>query len=209
MGRPRIYKQIEGKKFGRLLAIKEVERTRSSRRFLCQCQCGTEITISLNLLLSGNTKSCGCLKKDRNKSYFTTHGLSNSKLYSVWSSMKDRCFRKNDPAYKNYGARGITVCDEWLKFEIFHDWAMANGYQDDLTIERIDNDGDYCSENCTWIPKKEQPRNRRGLHLITFEGKTRTITDWAKKIGIHASSLRDRLNHGWSIKEALTTPKLR
>ena len=207
MGRPRTHNNIF-KKYGRLLAIKEVEGTPYSRRVLCQCDCGNSIVVSLNHLLSGNTKSCGCLKSDRNRKVFTKHGLSKSSLYGVWGSMKDRCFRKKCTAYKNYGGRGVTICNEWLEFVNFYEWAMENGYQDDLTIERNDNDGDYCPENCIFIPKEEQSKNRRGLHFISHNGSIKTLTDWAKTIGISRSSLRDRIKNGWTIEEALTTSNL-
>lgn len=110
MGRPRIHTDISGK-YGRLLIVEEVKGTPYSRNFLCKCECGNAITVSLNRLLSGNTKSCGCLKKDTNKEKWTIHGLAGSRLYRVWSSMKERCFNQKDTSYKNYGARGISVCE--------------------------------------------------------------------------------------------------
>jgi len=207
MSRPRIHTNVFGK-YGRLSIIEEVAGTPFSREFLCACDCGKTIVVSLNRLLSGNTKSCGCLKRDRNKRVFTKHGFSGTRLYRTWASMKDRCFREKCPAYKNYGGRGITICEEWMEFQPFYNWAMANGYQDNLTIERTDNDRDYYPENCRWIPKEDQPKNRRTLNVISFNGQTKSLSNWALKIGLSRSALKDRFKNGWSIEKALTTPKL-
>jgi len=206
MSRPTIHNNIN-EKYGRLTIIKEVKGTRL-RKFLCKCECGNMKTIYLGHLLSGNTKSCGCLKKDRNVKVFTKHGLSKSRLYCVWSSMKDRCYRKKSNAYKNYGARGISVCDEWLDFKPFTEWALSNGYQEDLTIERINNDGDYKPGNCTFVHLEKQSKNRRGLHSILFNGVTKTLSDWARSLNICHSSLRERLEK-WNIERALTTKNLK
>jgi len=136
------------------------------------------------------------------------HKMSSSKIYKVWSSMKHRCSNPNDPAYCNYGARGITVCDEWQTFEPFHTWAMANGYREGLTIERQGNNKGYSPENCIWIPKPEQSNNTRRCRMITYRGETHNIKDWARKLGIPYARLQSRLKHGWEIEEALTLPEI-
>lgn len=197
------------KKYGRLSAYKEVKGTRYSRRILCKCECGNEVIVNLNALLSGNTKSCGCLRKDTTKSHFTKHGLKNHPLYCVWRGIKDRCLNPNCKAYKNYGGRGISVCPEWLEFQPFYKWAVANGYKRGLTIERINNNHNYCPDNCKFIPKAKQSKNRRGLRWIELNGKKKTISDWARTIGISRGSLRDRLKNGWNTQDALTTPNLK
>ena len=135
------------------------------------------------------------------------HGLCGTRLYTIWSDMKARCTNPNKAKYARYGARGITVCDEWMNsVQAFYDWAMANGYRDDLTIDRIDNDGNYCPENCRWTTQITQQNNRSSNHFITYEGQTLTIAEWARMTGISGDEIRDRIcRRGWEIGKALTT----
>lgn len=187
---------LVGNRYGRLIVIKETDRriTRgghSVRYWECMCDCGNLTVASSNQLRSGNTKSCGCLRKDCVIKTFTTHNQSKSKLYRIWYEMKGRCLNKKDKAYKNYGDRGITVCDEWINsFSDFSYWATNNGYEQGLTIERIDNDGNYCPENCKWVPRSEQSKNRRSCHFITYSGQKKTLSDWARYLGVKRSILR-------------------
>lgn len=160
MGRPRIHTNPHGT-YGRLTTVKEIQGTRHSRNFMCRCECGNEIVVTLSKLLSGNTKSCGCLKKDVNKERFTKHGLSGGRIYRIYRLMRYRCENQKSKSFKDYGARGIAVCPGWSRFEGFRDWALSNGYADDLTIDRRDNDKGYSPDNCRWIPKAEQSKNRR------------------------------------------------
>ena len=123
--------------------------------------------------------------------------------------MKARCVDPNSHKYHAYGGRGIKVCDEWLNsFESFYEWAMANGYQKDLSIDRIDNDGNYYPENCRWVTQKEQANNTRKNRLLTYNEETHTVAEWATIVGITKAALYHRLSRGWSVKEALTTPML-
>lgn len=134
-----------------------------------------------------------------------THGLGKPATYSHWYNMKTRCFNKNNHKYKDYGARGITVCNEWVSFVNFHNWAMNNGFEEGLTLERIDVNGNYCPENCTWIPMAQQAKNKRTSRLITYNGITDTIQGWTKRLGFKKETLRNRLNYyGWSVEDALT-----
>ena len=136
-----------------------------------------------------------------------THGLGKPKTYSHWYNMKTRCFNKNNAKYKNYGGRGITVCDEWISFVNFHNWAINNGFEEGLTLERIDVNGNYCPENCTWIPMSQQAKNRRVNRMITYNGITDTIRGWTIRLGFKKETLRNRLNYyGWSVERALTEP---
>lgn len=136
-----------------------------------------------------------------------THGLGKPPTYSHWYNMKTRCFNQNNPKYKNYGARGITVCKEWISFVNFHNWAISNGFRKDLTLERIDVNSNYCPENCTWIPMEQQAKNKRTNRMITYNGITNTINGWAKRLGFKKETIRNRLNYlGWSVEKALTTP---
>ena len=189
---------LTGKRFGRLNVLKNIgfkhygkKRVRKVPLFLCQCDCGSVCECSETVLVKGYAKSCGCLKREILNEEKTTHKLSNTKLYRVWSSMKDRCYREECKSYKNYGGRGICVCDEWKNdFKAFHDWAIANGYRDGLTIERKDVNGNYEPGNCCWIPKSEQSKNRRNVHLITYNGVTKTLSDWSRHLKVDRGTIR-------------------
>ena len=137
-----------------------------------------------------------------------THGQRHTRLYSIWTDMKTRCNNPKRAKYARYGARGIKVCDEWCNsFEAFYEWAMANGYADNLTIDRKDNDKGYSPENCRWITMEEQASNKSTNHLITHEGQTFTMAEWARITGIPRLVLKDRIcRYGWDSGRALTTP---
>lgn len=134
------------------------------------------------------------------------HGLYKTRLYGIWKNMKTRCYCKTYKLYEYYGKRGITVCDEWKNdFQSFYDWSMSNGYKDDLSIDRIDNEGNYDPSNCRWATKSEQAENRRNCIYISFHGKTQTISKWSKELGINRMTLKSRLDRGWDIEKAFTT----
>lgn len=161
---------IVGKRFGNLIVLYEVNGDIRKdkpgwvrRKYRCKCDCGNEKDVLRDSLLSGNTKSCGCLMYKSRPSARKTHGMSESRIYRIWRHIKERCLDPNNNRYYRYGARGITICNEWEKsFENFYEWAINNGYQENLTIERINNDGNYCPDNCTWIPLSEQAKNKGG-----------------------------------------------
>lgn len=133
------------------------------------------------------------------------HGLRKTRLYSIWANIKTRCFNFNDPHYERYGARGITLCEEWRDdFKAFYDWAMSNGYADDLTIDRIDGKGNYEPANCRWVTIAENNRNKAHVRYITHNGKTQTIGQWTKELGLGKETIRERLKRGWTETEALT-----
>ena len=136
-----------------------------------------------------------------------SHGKQPSRLYRIWSNMKNRCTNPNADNYLFYGGRGIKVCDEWRDdFIPFRDWAIANGYTDKLTLDRIDNDGNYEPSNCRWETHLHQCNNTRRNHLLTFQGETHTISEWARIVGMRPDTLERRINHrGWSVEKALTT----
>ena len=165
-------KDLRGKRFGRLTAIECVGKAQNStyRLWRCTCDCGREVITTTHALTCGDTKSCGCLKHDVTVERNRKHGLSGSRLYRVWSSMKYRCYKPTCKEYRNYGGRGISVCDEWRSsFEAFREWALANGYDESAprgkcTIDRIDNDGNYEPDNCRIADMVTQVRNRRHFH---------------------------------------------
>lgn len=150
-------------------------------------------------------KSCGCAHDKLVGKANIKHGDSKSRLHYIWNNMKQRCYNKNDNAYKHYGGRGIKVCNEWKNDYVkFRDWALENGYKDNLEIDRIDNDGNYEPDNCKWSTRKEQNRNTRQNKIITYKGETHCLTEWAEILGVDAGRLSYRLGYGWSVERAFT-----
>lgn len=195
------------KKYIHKSGIKEVQEF-----YLCKCDCGNETVVRKNMLKNGYTLSCGCVNREKAKLFGQTrktHGFSKSRIYSIWSKIKLRCYNKNDEFHYNlYGKRGITVCDEWKNnFMAFYNWAMANWYKDNLTIDRINVNGNYEPSNCRWATQAEQNRNKRTIIFITYKGITLCVSQWAKKLGIKTVTLRARLKKGWSIDKALEYKK--
>lgn len=136
------------------------------------------------------------------------HGLKGTRLYRIWNGIKNRCFNPNYHRYSDYGGRGIKVCDEWKNdFQSFYDWSMSNGYSDNLTIDRINNDGNYEPSNCRWVGLKVQANNSRHCNNIQFNGEVHSISEWARITGIPRYTLNNRINkYGWSIEDSLTKP---
>lgn len=162
----------------------------------CRCDCGNTTRVTSSSLASGNTKSCGCITRELQAKNHTTHSLSSHPVHQVWSDMKQRCTNPKSRKYKDYGARGIKVCEEWQSFEVFCKWADENGYvpNSGLSIDRIDVNGDYCPENCRWATYGEQNRNTRRNVMITFHGETKCAQDWSKEFGLARSCLANRIN---------------
>lgn len=182
----------KGDKFNELTVIGEAKRINGKRRLICKCSCGKEIEVDGYKLRKGITKSCGCKKAEYISKRFTTHGDTESILYSKWCGIKRRCLNKNDSHYKDYGKRGIKICNDWLEYEPFKKWAINNGYNDNLTIDRIDNDGNYEPNNCRWITMKEQASNKRNTIYIKYNGIDYPLTILAEKLNINKKTLSSR-----------------
>ncbi len=193
---------LSGKRFGRLVAISCAGKNKYNKTlWLCKCDCGNEKAIALDQLTSGGTRSCGCLEYENRQMFGTrskrTHEQTKTRLYRIWLGMKTRCYNKNDAHWKDYGSRGISVCEEWRNgFEAFRDWALKNGYDESLTIDRIDPNGGYAPSNCRWVTPADQQRNKRSNKYYTFRGKTQLIPAWAKEFGVTDSTLRSRIRRG-------------
>lgn len=207
------YLDLSGKRFGRLICIKDVGRDKSgSVLWECLCDCGNKTVVTARNLNHNHTKSCGCYHRDRTGETHTVHGLyydengKRTKLYHVWGMMRQRCNNPNNASYKDYGGRGIKVCKEWDRYKNFYEWAYANGYKEGLTIDRIDNDGDYKPSNCRWVTRQEQCLNTRYNRYLEYDGKRQTLTEWAKELGMESHVLSTRLRRGWSVERALTQP---
>lgn len=197
---------LTGKKFGRLTVIERTDSPNKNAKWLCLCDCGKYVSVFGTDLKNGKTQSCGCIHSEQLAERNYKHGLSNTKLMNIWRSMKDRCYNPNNKAYRIYGAEGKTVCEEWEdNFRAFYDWAMVSGYKEGLTIERIDGTKGYSPDNCKWATRTEQANNIRNNHLITYNGVTHTIAEWARIKNISCSTLRQRLHRGWTIERTLET----
>jgi hypothetical protein len=217
---------LTGEKYGRLLVLKlERIEERSQKYYQCRCDCGKAIVTRGDRLIAGTTKSCGCLQREITKELYKTSLIAHIKhndshhsphgktaiLYRKWGSMIMRCYNPNNSGYKRYGARGIIVCDEWRHdYSAFKRWALKTGYRDNagLSIDRIDNNGNYAPENCRWANAKEQGRNKSINHLITIDGETKCISEWAEIYKIKVNTLGERLRRGWSEIKAIKTPLL-
>lgn len=206
------YVDLTGQRFGRLVVLSPSKTRKYGQAFwVCQCDCGTIKELPTESLKKGTSKSCGCLQKERASAANKKHGLYESRLYSIWANMIGRCDRPTSTGYKNYGGRGIRVCDEWHNFQSFMQWAKQSGYDPSLkflkcSLDRIDANKDYSPDNCRWVDWETQQNNRRDTKKISYKGEQKTLAQFAKEYGIHSSTLRSRIKAGWSMENALTRP---
>lgn len=196
-----------GQTFGRLTIV---EMYKENGRVYCDCKCSCGILakhIRASSLIYKNTKSCGCLNQELRIARNLKHGCAyrnrKSRLYEIWDGMHKRCDNPNTKSAKHYYEKGIHYCEEWNNFKPFQDWALANGYADNLTLERIDNTKDYSPENCIWISFSEQSKNRTSNHYITYQNETHTLTEWSKILGLKRSTIYSRLRRNLPIDEVL------
>lgn len=198
---PRI---VNGTAFGRLTVKKFNGVINGRENYLCKCECGKEVCVDGHLLKSGNNKSCGCLKIDKLIDRSTTHNKCHSRLYSIFKGMKKRCLKPNSINYNNYGGKGISICQEWLNnFESFYNWAIKNGYKNNLTIDRIDSNKNYCPNNCRWVTQKQQCRNTSRNHFIEYKNKKITIAEFSETTNIPYNYCNYRFNKNMTSEEII------
>lgn len=200
---------LTNNRFSRLVVLKKYGHNKHNQiTWLCKCDCGNLIIVSGNSLTRSNTRSCGCLYQDylhNPRPNTQKHGKSNSRLYHIWRDMKLRCYNAKQVGYNNYGVRGIVVCAEWLNnFKVFYDWAINNGYKDNLQIDRINTNGNYEPSNCRWVTPLDNSNNKRNNRFITYKGETKTIAEWSKSTNIPYHLIWNRLRRGWSVEDTFT-----
>lgn len=200
---------ITGEKFGRLTAIEHIKGCRGNPpKWKCICECGNITYVETNKLKSGHTTSCGCKLqevKDSIANLNKTHGQSNTRLYQTWQNMRERCYSTKNKVYDYYGGRGIGVCDDWrYNFSSFYEWAMQNGYNDKLTIDRIDVNKGYSPDNCQWVTMKQQCRNKRNNLYLDYNGESISMAELAERTGMNYSTLQDRIRRGFNLEKSLS-----
>lgn len=196
---------ITGQTFNRLTALEYLGRC----RWKCLCSCGTTCNIESTRLRKGRTRSCGCLAREvastRDRTSRTIHGMHKSKEYAIWAAMHARCRNPNHKEWKNYGGRGVSVCEEWSEFiQFYKDMGPKPGKG--YSLDRIDNVPIYSKDTCRWATDVEQHNNTRRNRLLTFRGRTQTAAEWARELGMRYSTLLGRLQNGWDVEAVLTTP---
>lgn len=194
-------------RFNKLLVIDRAENSKNGKtRWICKCDCGNQTIVYRDNLVRGKTKSCGCA---RYESHNQKHGFTKTDIHNKWLSMRQRCNDKNHKSYLTYGAKGITVCDEWNKsFESFANWSFNNGYKEGLSLDRIDNSKGYCPSNCRWIDWKKQCNNRKSNIVIDYKGESKTLKQWQEELGFDYRFVNQRIyKYGYSFEDAISIPK--
>lgn len=196
---------LQGRRFGRLLALRQHELKKHGWDWLFRCDCGKEVVLRGSQVARLHTRSCGCLRVDTSREQETTHGKKNTRVYRCWSQMKRRCLNETDRRFADYGGRGIKVCDRWREsFENFY--ADMGDPPEGTSLERKDVNGDYCKDNCVWATDTEQANNKRNNRRVTYRGETKTLMQWARELNLNYTALVYRLNRGWTPEQAFTEP---
>ena len=195
---------LTGKRYGSLTVEKiAVDEPGKKKKWLCKCDCGNEIIVTSSNLVSGRTSSCKICGKKRLSEKNKKHGMTSTKLYGVWNSIKTRCTNTNSKSYKDYGARGIRICEEWKESSNFFEWALANGYKNGLEIDRIDVNGNYEPSNCRWVAREQNSNNKRNNKYIEYNGETKTLAEWSRYFDVNYKNLSRNLIKGYSFDEAV------
>lgn len=191
---------LTGKTFGRWTVLEKTRKQQRSQVYLCRCECGNMREVTQSNLTQEKSQSCGCLQKELASQRFTTHGMRKSRLYNIYANMKARCTNPNNKSYDSYGGRGIGICQDWNdSFDAFKEWALSHGYSDDLTIDRIDVDGDYCPENCRWANQEQQSNNQQKTIWIEILGERRSLKQWTTFMGWNYGTYSARYRKGLCI----------
>lgn len=215
MGRK--YKDLSNQKFGELTAL-YIDDTYAggkgkSKKWICKCSCGNVVSVRASHLLGGDTQRCIVCRNNAFKAAGLKHGYSGERLYSIWTSMRKRCYYNKNKSYERYGGRGIKICKDWgagssdiSGYLAFKKWSLENGYADDLSIDRIDVNGSYSPDNCRWADYETQKNNKTNTISLTVDGVSKPLVDWARENNIAESTLRRRIKNGWDHKRAIMTP---
>ena len=207
-----------GRKFGRLTIVRRSDKiVPKNVVWVCKCDCGNTVEVIASSLRKGDTKSCGCLRQEIMKNNPHNHHLCKTRLYVVWTNMKNRCYDEKNEKYKDYGKRGIKVCDEWLGtdgFVEFYKWAYSNGYNDkapkgQCTLDRIDVNGNYEPSNCRWVSNSIQALNKRNTIYLTIHGIKKPLVEWCREYHVNCGMVRRRIYKGMNDYDALTIPSRR
>ena len=199
---------IIGHKFGKLVVVEKINDKNQRVKYKCKCNCGNIVLVDSYNLRHGIANPCDCSQKKQNGVYNAAykHGGSKTRLYSIWQGMLNRCRNPNVNRYDHYGGRGISVCNDWNDFVAFQNWALSNGYSAELSIDRIDVNGDYCPENCRWVDTQTQSNNKTTSRIIEFNGECHNVAEWSIITGINRGTIQSRLQRGWSVARALSNP---
>jgi hypothetical protein len=203
---PRI--DLTGQRFGRLVVEGYSHTKNGKTHWVCKCDCGKRVTVISDSLRRGKTRSCGCYRDEVSSEVHKVHGMRQTRMYTIWKDMIKRTENPSEKSFKDYGGRGIKVCEEWRhNFQSFYDWAIKSGYNETLSIDRIDVNGNYGPNNCRWATQKTQCNGKRNNVRVKYNGETLTLQQWSERIGIKYYTLRNRLFVlGWTVEEAFETP---
>lgn len=203
---------LSGKRFKKLIVLEYSYNKKGQRIWRCQCDCGNITYVSTAKLKSNNTKSCGCLRRETKSNFL--HGKHNDRLYHIWQGMKERCYNSNSIKFKNYGGKGITVCDEWKNdFMLFYNWAISNGYdytktRKEQSLDRIDVNGNYEPNNCRWITHSKNCRNKNNNVYLTKNGMSKTIAEWCEELNLNQRTISARAKKYNNIDDILSQENL-
>ena len=207
MGRKKVF-DITGNRYGRLVVLHREGLSNSHITWKCQCDCGRIVEVVGNNLKNGHTKSCGCYAKEKCVERATKHNMCHDRLCKEWYRMLNRASNTKWSEAHRYALRGIDVCQEWKEsFETFQKWALENGYSNELSLDRIDNDKGYSPDNCRWADRKTQCRNKSNNVIIEYKGEKKTLAEWAEDLGMNYGTLHSRLKRwNWDIEKAFKKP---